>query len=162
MPLLIILLFPSLGGPFGELKLLVESLSSCGLRLGVKILTCDNLMRRGFNLASWCCMCQNAGETGPHLLIHCGMASDLWHLVLRSFGVLWVFPNNIADLLFGWFNCFGKQNSSIWNLVPHCLMWTVWRDAIVVFLKIKITRRPSFRNYFLVSFLIGLGSGDLL
>uniref|UniRef100_A0A2N9G8A9 Reverse transcriptase zinc-binding domain-containing protein n=1 Tax=Fagus sylvatica TaxID=28930 RepID=A0A2N9G8A9_FAGSY len=66
-----------------------------------KILTCDNLMRHGFNLASWCCMCQNAGETGPHLLIHCGMASDLWHLVLRSFGVLWVFPNNIADLLFG-------------------------------------------------------------
>jgi hypothetical protein len=39
-----------------------------------------------------------------------------------------VFPNNIADLLFGWFNCFGKQKSSIWNLVPHCLMWTVWRE----------------------------------
>ena len=73
-------------------------------------------------------MCRNVGEIGPHILIHCGMASDLWHLVLRSFGVLWVFPNNIVDFLFGWFNCFGKQKSSIWNLVPHCIMWTVWRE----------------------------------
>ena len=91
-------------------------------------MTCDNLMRRGYTLASWCCMYRNAGETGPHLLIHCVMASDLWHLALRSFGVLWVFPNNVADLLFGWFNCFGKHKSSIWNLVPHCLMWIVWRE----------------------------------
>ena len=73
-------------------------------------------------------MCRNAGETGNHLLIHCTLASALWHLVLRSFGVPWVFPNNIADLLFGWFNCFGKHNCSVWNLVPLCLMWTVWHE----------------------------------
>ena len=93
-----------------------------------KILTCDNLMHRGYTLVSWCCMCRNAGETRTHLLIHCDMASDLWHLVLRTFGMLWVFPNTIADLLFGWFNCFGKHSSSIWNLVPPCLMWTIWRE----------------------------------
>jgi hypothetical protein len=93
-----------------------------------RILTCDNLMRRGYSLATWCCMCRSAEETGTHLLIHCAMASDLWHMVLRSFGVIWVFPNNIGDLLFGWFNYFGKHKSSIWNLVPHCLMWTVWRE----------------------------------
>ena len=56
-----------------------------------KILTCDNLMRRGFAMAGWCCMCRSVGETRPHLLIHCVMASDLWHLVLRSFGVLGCF-----------------------------------------------------------------------
>uniref|UniRef100_A0A2N9F1W7 Reverse transcriptase zinc-binding domain-containing protein n=1 Tax=Fagus sylvatica TaxID=28930 RepID=A0A2N9F1W7_FAGSY len=78
-----------------------------------RILTCDNLMCRGYTLVGWCCMCRNAGETGNHLLIHCTLASALWHLVLRSFGVPWVFPNNIADLLFGWFNCFGKHNCSI-------------------------------------------------
>ena len=68
------------------------------------------------------------GETGNHLLIHCTLASNLWHLILRSFGVLWVFPSNIVDLLFGWFNCFGKLNFSVWNLVPLCLMWIVWRE----------------------------------
>ncbi len=94
-----------------------------------RILTCDNLMRRGYTLVGWCCMCCNAGETGNHLLTHCTLASALWHLVLRSFGVPWVFPNSIADLLFGWFNCFGKHNCLVWNLVPLCLMWTVWREC---------------------------------
>uniref|UniRef100_A0A2N9H4G3 Reverse transcriptase domain-containing protein n=1 Tax=Fagus sylvatica TaxID=28930 RepID=A0A2N9H4G3_FAGSY len=36
-----------------------------------KILTCDNLMRRGYTMAGWCCMCQCAEETVDHLLIHC-------------------------------------------------------------------------------------------
>jgi hypothetical protein len=93
-----------------------------------RILTCDNLMHRGYIMAGWCCMCRHDGETGNHLLIHCTLASNLWHLILRSFGVLWVFPSNIADLLFGWFNCFSKLKSAVWNLVPLCLMWTVWHE----------------------------------
>jgi hypothetical protein len=71
-------------------------------------------------------MCRNDRETGNHLLIHCLVVFALWHSVLWSFGVLWVFPNNIADLLYGWFNCFGKHNCLVWNLVPHGIMWTVW------------------------------------
>jgi hypothetical protein len=93
-----------------------------------KILTCDNLMWRGYSLAGWCCMCRKGWETGDHLLIHCVLASDLWSAVLKSFGVCWVFPNSIMDLLYGWFNSFGKSDSEIWNLVPLCLLWTVWRE----------------------------------
>jgi hypothetical protein len=93
-----------------------------------KILTCNNLMRRGYTMAGWCCMCRSGWETGEHLLIHCVMASDLWYVVLRSFGVCWVFPNRILDLLSGWYNSFGKHDSEVWNLVLLCLMWTVWRE----------------------------------
>jgi hypothetical protein len=32
------------------------------------------------------------------------------------------------DLLFECRNWFGKHSSDIWNLVPPCLMWTVWRE----------------------------------
>jgi hypothetical protein len=39
-----------------------------------------------------------------------------------------VFPDNVANLLYGWYNCFGKQNSLVWNLVPLCLLWIVWRE----------------------------------
>jgi hypothetical protein len=80
-------------------------------------------------MVGWCCMCCNAGETGSHLLVHCSLASDLWSLVLRSFGVLWVFPDHITDLLSGCYNYFGKHNSMVWNLVPLCLVWTVWREG---------------------------------
>ncbi len=37
-------------------------------------------------------------------------------------------PGPVADLLFGWWNWLGKQCSDIWNLVPLCLMWTVWKE----------------------------------
>jgi hypothetical protein len=93
-----------------------------------KILACDNLMRRGYALAGWCCMCRNGWESGDHLLLHCVVASDLWSAVLQSFGVCWVFPNRIRDLLFEWYNSFGKHNSEIWNLVLLCLLWIVWRE----------------------------------
>jgi hypothetical protein len=47
---------------------------------------------------------------------------------LWAFGVAWVFPEKIADLLFGWYNWVGKNSSKVWNLVLLSLMWTIWRE----------------------------------
>jgi hypothetical protein len=49
-----------------------------------KILTCDNLMRRGYTMAGWCCMCQCAEETVDHLLIHCSAIQPRWSFVFRA------------------------------------------------------------------------------
>uniref|UniRef100_A0A2N9HQT2 Reverse transcriptase domain-containing protein n=1 Tax=Fagus sylvatica TaxID=28930 RepID=A0A2N9HQT2_FAGSY len=93
-----------------------------------KILTCDNLMRRGHVLAGWCCMCKNQWETGDHLLLHCEIASALWSYVFTMFGVQWVLPAKVLDLLFGWHNWFGRRSSAIWNLAPLCVMWSLWQE----------------------------------
>ena len=37
-------------------------------------------------------------------------------------------PQRVLDLLFCWRNWFGKLHLNIWNLVPLCLMWTLWRE----------------------------------
>jgi hypothetical protein len=97
--------------------------AACG-----KILTCDNLMKRGHVLAAWCCMCKKGGETVDNLLIHCEVASTLWSFVFKRFGIQWVLPAKVIDLLYGWFNGLGKHSSDIWNLVPHCLMWSLWHE----------------------------------
>ena len=97
-----------------------------------EILTCDNLMRRGFVMADWCCMCRRDWEIGDHLLLHCTLARELWYSVLSSFGILWVLPEKVVDLLFGWFNWFSKHNSKVRNLVTLCLMWTVGVKEISV------------------------------
>ena len=34
----------------------------------------------------------------------------------------------VASLLFGWWNWPGKHSSNIWNMVPACLMWLIWRE----------------------------------
>uniref|UniRef100_A0A2N9EED7 Reverse transcriptase zinc-binding domain-containing protein n=1 Tax=Fagus sylvatica TaxID=28930 RepID=A0A2N9EED7_FAGSY len=93
-----------------------------------RILTCDNLMQRGYTMVGWCCMCRCDGETVEHLLLHCSAAQRLWNFVFASFRVHWVLPRKVVDLLFGWYNWFGKNHSHIWNLIPMCLMWTVWRE----------------------------------
>jgi hypothetical protein len=89
-----------------------------------RILTTDNLMRRGYQLAGWCCMCRRDGETISYLLLHCEMIFGLWSFVFRKFGILWVLPGCVLDLFFGWYNGLGKIPSPIWNMVPPCLLWT--------------------------------------
>ena len=85
-------------------------------------------MKRGYVMAGWCCMCRGAGETLDYLLLHCGVVREVWSFVLQTFGISWVFPDRVIELLFGWWNWFGKSSSGVWNLVPSCLMWTIWRE----------------------------------
>jgi hypothetical protein len=74
-------------------------------------------------------MCHGNGETIGHLLLHCPIAASLWQYVFRTFGVQWVISARVVDLLFAWRNWFGKHCSAVWNLVPACLMWTIWREC---------------------------------
>ena len=66
-----------------------------------KILTGDNLRLRGLDFVDWCIMCRHCGETVDHLLLHCEMAYQLWRFVFITFGVSWVIPRSIPNLLFG-------------------------------------------------------------
>ena len=63
-----------------------------------------------------------------HLIIHCSMASALWSWILGVFGISWVLPQTVAELLFSWWNGLGRHSSDVWNLVSLCLMWSVWRE----------------------------------
>jgi hypothetical protein len=93
-----------------------------------KILTCDNLRKRGYTLTSWCCMCRCCGESVAHLLLHCPVAGVLWTWIFHIFGVHWVLSGTVADLLFSWWNGLGRHSSDLWNLAPLCLMWVIWKE----------------------------------
>ena len=43
------------------------------------------------------------------------------------FGIHWVTLRKVMDVMFGRRNWVGKHTSAIWNMVPLCLMWTIWR-----------------------------------
>ena len=95
------------------------------------ILTIDNLVKKDLPLVNWCCLCKCDEETVDHLLIHCKFAYALWSEVLIMFGVQWVMPDTIVSLLFAWRNWLGTYSSKVWNLVPACLMWLVWKERNV-------------------------------
>jgi hypothetical protein len=94
-----------------------------------KILTTENLRKRNIILVSWCCLCKSNGETVDHLLLHCSFTKEVWDMVFVLFGVHWVMPRKLVDLLACWQGCFGQhRHIAIWKCIPHCLLWCIWRD----------------------------------
>ncbi len=79
-------------------------------------------------LVSWCCMCKVDGESVDHLLIHCPLVKELlWDTVLTLFGMHWVMPRKVRELLDCWHGGFGQHcHSVIWKAISHCLMWCLW------------------------------------
>ena len=74
-------------------------------------------------------MCKSNGKSVDRLFLHCSIAMDLWSMVLGLFGISWVMPQSVLGLLVCWQGRFGlHRNGYIWSIVPHCLMWCLWRE----------------------------------
>ena len=57
-----------------------------------KILTLEQVKRRGFSLVNRCFLCQRNEETIDHILLHCEKTWILWQLTFSLSGVSWVLP----------------------------------------------------------------------
>ena len=94
-----------------------------------KNLTIDNLCCRRHCVVEWCFMCKRGSETGAHLFLHCDYARELWSLVFCMFGIQWTMPRMVLNLLDCWKRRdLTKDHNTIWNAIPGCLMWLIWRE----------------------------------
>jgi hypothetical protein len=74
-------------------------------------------------------MYKKSGESIDHLLLHCEVARDLWSSLFNLFGVDWVMPRRVRELLVSWGGQEGCRNIlEVWRLAPLCLMWCIWRE----------------------------------
>jgi hypothetical protein len=62
-----------------------------------KILTMDNLRKRGILVVEWRCMCKRGMESIDQFLRHCEVARDLWSAIFTLFGVHWVMPARVVQ-----------------------------------------------------------------
>ncbi|GMP64507.1 hypothetical protein CsSME_00025748 [Camellia sinensis var. sinensis] len=67
-----------------------------------RVLTINNLICRHHTLVNWCYMCCVDAEIVDHLLIHCPFASHLWVLIFSLFGVVWIQPKQVKEVLRCW------------------------------------------------------------
>jgi hypothetical protein len=75
-----------------------------------KILTHDNLRKRNVVMVEWCCRRKKSGKTIDHLL-------------LTLFGIEWVMPRTVLELLTNWgASVVYGPTKEAWWLVPLCLM----------------------------------------
>ena len=66
-----------------------------------------------------------------HILLHCIVVKTVWEIVLAIFGVQWVFPESVKEVLLSWRGSFvGKKRKKILNFIPLCIFWTVWKEMI--------------------------------
>jgi hypothetical protein len=50
-------------------------------------------------------------------------------MIFSVFGVWWVMPCHVLELLTCWSSVFKRYKSAaIWDLIPHCVMWVIWRE----------------------------------
>ena len=97
----------------------------------------DMLRRRNFKLPSLCSMCFVEEELVDHLLVHCrmvsnlwhlsfslmGMVSNLWHLSFSLMGISWVQPKTTRDALVAWRRWLKKcWVFKVWELMPLAIL----------------------------------------
>ena len=46
----------------------------------------------------------------------------------RSFGIARVMLGGVIDLISCWPRQDGMIQGAVWNIIPHCLFWTLWRE----------------------------------
>jgi hypothetical protein len=91
-----------------------------------RILTSDNRRKRGVIVVEWCCMCRRSGESIDPLLLHCKVARELWNLIFTLFGVHWVLPAKVIQVLDCWRAQVGSRSVlDVWQMALLCLMWSI-------------------------------------
>ncbi|XP_058082428.1 uncharacterized protein LOC131230536 [Magnolia sinica] len=94
-----------------------------------KILTIDNLRKRGMVLTNICLCCMRDEEYVNHLLLHCPFISEIWPDLLLRFNMSWVFPNSVDLLILAWngVDC-NKYFTHLWRMAILAIWWSVWEE----------------------------------
>jgi hypothetical protein len=75
-----------------------------------------------------CCMCKRCEKTMDHLLLHCEVTYALWSAFFGRFGLTWVMPRQVSDLLACWWSTRRRGSAAVWKMVPTCFFWCLWRE----------------------------------
>ena len=118
-----------------------------------KVLTLDQLKRRGMFFANRCFMCEEEEENIDHLLIHCKFAKMLWDLLLSIVGISWVFPQSVIHTLLAWQGtAVGKKRRKIWFAAPLCLFWNLWRARNLLVFENEVPSAQRIKVNFVSNF----------
>lgn len=91
-----------------------------------KILTMDNLKRRGHTLVSGCYFCLEEEETINHFQLHCSVSQILWSLTHSLFRVRWVLQDSFKWALLSYkLKIRGKVRRRAWKASFFCILCSI-------------------------------------
>jgi hypothetical protein len=86
-----------------------------------------------------------------HLLLYCDVASAMWYSIFSRFGLSWVMPRWVIDLLACLWSSGRLRSATVWKMAPTCLFWCLWREEKKKKTKALRTWRPPHpprRNFY--------------
>ena len=95
-----------------------------------KILTLDNLKKRGFFIVNHCVLCKNDEESVDHIMLHCPFSSMVWDKIWYFMSLDWV-PHVTIQLFFLSWKAPSKNHLIIklWDLILPFFCWGVWKEC---------------------------------
>lgn len=106
-----------------------------------KLATGSELLKRGLlynnvgnaEVAGLCAFCRNNVETVEHLLVNCGIAWNVWSSIIKWWGLSWVCPGSIYNLMSWWLsNKFTNLEKGIWDIYFFAVMWSLWLERNLI------------------------------
>lgn len=104
----------------------------CWLLMKGKILTAENLKKRGIIGPSRCPICLQEEETMQHLFISCKGAANCWKQLAAVGRAEWNPNPSIVEVIKNWKKLCPwkskkiKLSQRIWNTLPLTLLWSIW------------------------------------
>lgn len=105
-----------------------------------RILTWDNLIKKGFIGPSHCPNCNQSSEKIQHLMISCTLANTLWEKICfrcqKSKPV-----GDIIDIIRNWPRHPYNSNllNTLWQLIHGLLLWSLWKERNKIIFKNQST-----------------------
>jgi hypothetical protein len=95
-----------------------------------RILTWDNLRKRGFTGPSRCTLCQHNEETMEHLLNTCHYSHQIWDWGAQAMRRSQRNRDSIRDTLANWetISFHNPILQRIWQLLPGFILWSIWKE----------------------------------
>lgn len=95
-----------------------------------KILTWDNIRKKGMLGPSRCQLCEAEEEKMEHLLNSCIFTSRLWNFFATVFNQFDRDRDSITNTINNWRNNFSNYEilNTIWALLPSFIIWNVWKE----------------------------------
>ncbi|KAG5539456.1 hypothetical protein RHGRI_019858 [Rhododendron griersonianum] len=96
-----------------------------------KLKTGDFLLRIGIIYQHHHALCKFCGETIEsidHSLLFCTPVWNVWCKILKWWGIQWVTPNSVSDIINWWLSYRQKPKIKvIWDCIPFAVLWSLWK-----------------------------------
>ena len=99
-----------------------------------KILTHENLQRKGFHGPLKCSLCEENSESVTHLMLECRFSMQIWFKFLHTLNSNITLPSSTAELFSKWANRYpgpppkNQVIKAAWSILPKVICWQIWLE----------------------------------